>query len=84
MGAMLALALAVPLLFAAGGECYFVSNTRIVVLPECDFSPEALAPLEAAEPPPARTARAEPPRREGGPPRRTRAFQRGGRSQADR
>lgn len=39
-------------LISAAGECYFVSNTRIVVLPSCDFSPAAMAALEAEEPPP--------------------------------
>ncbi len=46
-----ALALALRLISSAG-ECYYVSNTRIVVLPSCDFSPAAMAALEAEEPPP--------------------------------
>lgn len=47
----LALALTLQLISSAG-ECYYVSNTRIVVLPSCDFSPAAMAALEAEEPPP--------------------------------
>jgi hypothetical protein len=58
---MLWLALTLQLISSAG-ECYYVSNTRIVVLPSCDFSPAAMAKLDAQEPPPT-TAQVEAERR---------------------
>ncbi len=50
---MLALAAVLSLSTAISGGCYYVSNTRIVRLPRCDFSPRAIDALRAEEPPPA-------------------------------
>jgi DNA repair exonuclease SbcCD ATPase subunit len=53
---MLGLTLAIQVLVAAAGDCFFVSNTRIVLVPSCDFRPAAMAELRAdtEEPEPAR------------------------------
>jgi hypothetical protein len=60
-------------LLAAGPECYFVSNTRIHLLPSCDIDPATIDALtEEPTPPSAATARqraAAPWSRRPGPPR---------------
>lgn len=40
-----ALTLTVQLLLAAEGDCYFVGNTRTLVLPSCDIGPATIAEL---------------------------------------
>lgn len=55
----LALTLALRLLLTAG-DCYFVTNTRILVLPTCDVSPDTIDAL-TEDPGPSR-ASAVPPR----------------------
>jgi hypothetical protein len=41
-------ALALQLLLAADGECYFIGNTRILPLPSCDLSPSTVEELTEA------------------------------------
>ncbi len=48
----LVLALAVRLLLATDGSCYFVGNTRILVLPSCDIGPATIAELTEEPTPP--------------------------------
>jgi hypothetical protein len=71
---MLSLALTLQLISSAG-ECYYVGNTRIVVLPSCDFSPAEMARLEAEEPPPTKAQVEEERRRRAYDVRRSSAEQ---------
>lgn len=48
---MTALPLVAALLLGAARPCYLVTNHEIVTVPRCDFSPEAIQALIAAEPP---------------------------------
>jgi hypothetical protein len=45
MGPFLAPVLALDLLVAAHGGCYVVTNTRIAILPTCDFGPATIEQL---------------------------------------
>lgn len=48
----LAIALTLRLLLAANGDCYFVSNTRILSLPSCSIGPSTIAELTEDPAPP--------------------------------
>ncbi len=53
-----ALAVALPLILAAGAPCYFISNTRIRALPSCDIDPSTIDEL-TEQPAPASMASAQ-------------------------
>jgi len=63
-----ALALALQLILAAEGSCYFVGNTQTLVLPSCDIGPATIAELTERSAP---RAAASAPRRAGAPAART-------------
>jgi hypothetical protein len=62
-GVTLALALALPLIVAAAGECYLVTNTRIVLVPSCDLSPAGVAEILSEIGPEPERERVRPPER---------------------
>ena len=50
------LTLALRLVVAAASDCYFVTNTRILILPTCDLSPETIEALTEDPRPSSRSA----------------------------
>jgi hypothetical protein len=59
--------LALRLTEAAAGDCHFVTNTRILVIPTCDIGPSTIDAL-TEDPGPSAAPRVDP-RRRGGPAR---------------
>jgi hypothetical protein len=59
---MVGVTLALRLLVAADGDCYFVTNTRILIVPSCDVSSATIEALTEDPGPPER-GRIEPQRR---------------------